>query len=158
MDHPDSRTSRGAREANLYRMLLRSMQGMNRTVMARIATRGFDDVSATYPRLLANLDTDGTRITTIAERMGVSRQAAGRLAIEIESKGYVERLVDPDDARATLVVFTELGLTLLRTAISVIGEVEQEYEAALGSAAYRQLKARLQGFIAIADPDGGFGR
>ncbi len=158
MDHPNQQLSRESREANLYRMLLRSMQGMNRTVMARIAARGFRDVSAAYPRLLANLDTDGTRISTLAERMGVTRQAAGRLAIEIEAKGYVDRLVDPDDARATLVVYTPRGLGLLRTAISVIGEVELEYEAAMGRADYRRLKDGLRDFIAIADPDGGFGR
>ncbi|MGH2917284.1 MAG: MarR family transcriptional regulator [Solirubrobacteraceae bacterium] len=56
----------------------------------------------------------GVRVTTLAERAGMSRQAITYLIRELEGKGYLERHPDPSDRRATLVHLTERGEAAVR--------------------------------------------
>jgi DNA-binding MarR family transcriptional regulator len=100
--------------------------------------------------LIANLDLDGTRITSLAERIGISKQAAGHLVADLEQRGYIERAVDPDDRRATIVSFTDAGWGFLRDAHQVKHEIEAEYRAILGEQGMQDLRALL---TALSDND-----
>jgi DNA-binding MarR family transcriptional regulator len=51
----------------------------------------------------------GSRLTELAERAGLSRQAVGEIADDLERLGYVERVPDPSDGRAKLIRPTERG-------------------------------------------------
>ena len=52
---------------------------------------------------------DGVRQKTIAERAGIRQSSASELINKLESTGYIDRKVDPDDKRATLLTLTEKG-------------------------------------------------
>ncbi|MFZ0906026.1 MAG: MarR family transcriptional regulator [Mycobacterium sp.] len=67
--------------------------------------------SSLAPRtVLATLEEDGpTRLTALAAPSGVSQPAMTQLVGRLERDGLVVRLVDPDDARATLVDITGAG-------------------------------------------------
>ena len=45
----------------------------------------------------------------------------------LERRGLVERVPDPADGRAKLVRLTESGRQLVRTAVKVIADIEQEW-------------------------------
>src|SRR4051812_30102615 len=109
---------RSFREQTLYRLLFRTLRSENQEMIRRLRGRGHD-VQPSYPSLLANLDTEGTRISALAARAGVTRQAAGQLLRDIERHGYVRRGSDPNDARAILVTFTAKGHRLLANALDV---------------------------------------
>jgi DNA-binding MarR family transcriptional regulator len=70
--------------------------------------------SSLAPRtVLATLEEDGpTRLTALAAPSGVSQPAMTQLVGRLERDGLVVRLVDPDDARATLVDITGAGRAL----------------------------------------------
>jgi DNA-binding MarR family transcriptional regulator len=70
--------------------------------------------SSLAPRtVLATLEEDGpTRLTALAAPNGVSQPAMTQLVGRLERDGLVVRLVDPDDARATLVDITGAGRAL----------------------------------------------
>jgi DNA-binding MarR family transcriptional regulator len=70
--------------------------------------------SSLAPRtVLATLEEDGpTRLTALAAPNGVSQPAMTQLVGRLERDGLVVRLVDPDDARATLVDITPAGRAL----------------------------------------------
>lgn len=70
--------------------------------------------SSLAPRtVLATLEEDGpTRLTALAPPNGVSQPAMTQLVGRLERDGLVVRLVDPDDARATLVDITSAGRAL----------------------------------------------
>jgi len=85
----------------LYRSLTRTLRAYNRLLLERLHARGFTDFAPSFPTLLSNLDTRGTRIGVLAMRGGVSRRAAGQLLRAIERCGYVELKAARDDARAT---------------------------------------------------------
>ena len=103
--------------------------------------------SVAHTTLLADLDTSGTRITVLAERAGVTKQAVGNLVGELEERGYVRRLTDPADGRATLINFTEKGWLFLYDAYQVKLEIEAEYEAILGEAGLKSLYRLLNQLV-----------
>jgi DNA-binding MarR family transcriptional regulator len=93
----------------------------------------FTDFQPSFPALLSNLDTNGTRIGVLATRAGVTRQAAAQLLREIEKCGYVELKASPDDARATVVRFTAKGRRLLSNIIEIVERLEGEFASAVTS-------------------------
>ena len=59
--------------------------------------------------ILIGENPDGIRQKAIAERVGINPSSASELIDKLESDGYIERKVDPNDKRATLLFLTEKG-------------------------------------------------
>jgi DNA-binding MarR family transcriptional regulator len=154
----DPGTVRAKREQMLLRLLFRATHTMNAEMADRIRARGFPDFQPSFTALLAHVDTEGTRVTTIAERMGTSRQAASQLLQAIEARGYVERVPDPEDGRAVIARHTPSGRKILLTAIEVMLAIETEYAAVLGADGLARLKRLLARLVDSVDPGGGLGR
>jgi DNA-binding MarR family transcriptional regulator len=131
------------RQQHIGRLLLRAQRAFSVRAVDKLRTYGHDGLSLAHTNLIANLDLDGTRITTLAERIGVSKQAAGHLVLDLEERGYVTRAVDPADRRATVVTFTDAGWRFLRDAYHVKREIEAEYRAILGEQGMQDLRALL---------------
>jgi DNA-binding MarR family transcriptional regulator len=62
---------------------------------------------------------------------------------QLEKRGFVQRLVDPDDGRGVLVQLTPKGLRLHRDAVGV----QADKEALLGSALTQREKLQLEGLL-----------
>jgi len=145
------------RNGKLYRSLTRTLRVYNRLLLERLHARGFTDFAPSFPALLSNLDTKGTRIGVLAARGGVTRQAAGQLLREIERCGYVQRRAANDDARATMVHFTARGRRLLATVFELVEEIEADFAAALEPGRYDQLREGLLKVADRIDPSGALG-
>ena len=66
--------------------------------------------SLTCRSVLATLDDDSpVRLTALAAATGISQPAMTQLVRRLEREGLVTRLIDPEDARATLVTISESG-------------------------------------------------
>ena len=80
------------------------------SLLIRHVARG---ASLTSRTVLATLEADGpTRLTALAVATGASQPSMTQLVGRLEREGLVTRLIDPDDARATLVAITADGRTL----------------------------------------------
>lgn len=145
------------RNSRLYRSLTRTLRAYNRRLVAAVQERGFPEFSPAFPQLLSNLDTEGTTIGVLAARAGITRQAAGQLAAQIERCGYIERVPSPRDARATIVRFTALGRSLLACVLDVVEEIEGEFAAIVGEREFAELRGRLLAIADAIDPGGSFG-
>ena len=145
------------RNSKMYRNLNRILRVYNRLLIERLHERGFTDFAASFPSLLSNLDTRGSRIGVLAMRAGVTRQATGQLLREIERCGYVERKAAPDDARATTVHFTARGRRLLATVFELVEEIETDFAAHLDSGAYEAVRGSLLRIADRLDPGGALG-
>ena len=154
----DAARVRATREELLLRLLFRATQSMNGDMADRIRGCGFRDFQPSFTALLANVDTEGTRIVTIAKRIGTSRQAASKLLQAIEARGYIECVSDPDDGRAVIVRHTANGKKLLLAAVDVMQSIEREYEGLLGADGLKRLKHLLRRLLADTDPGGVLGR
>ena len=150
-------TFRARREQILLRLLIRITRHMTVETVTRMQARGIAGMQPAYPRLLGNLDTEGTRIGALARRMGTTRQATAQLAAEIERAGFVERRPDPQDGRGVIVRFTPTGRAGLDCAVQVMAEIEAEYAGIVGAGDLTQLKETLARLLAVVDRQGAFG-
>jgi DNA-binding MarR family transcriptional regulator len=153
----DDPTIRAWRDATLYRLLLRASRTETTATLQRIRELGYGDVSLTDTNLLANLDTDGTIISALARRAGVTRQAAGQQIAALERAGYVERRGSETDGRAAVVYQTRRGSALLDDALGVVAELESDYAELLGSGPFANLKRLLRALLDQIDPLGSLG-
>ena len=142
------------RNQAIYRSISRLLRAYNRRLVEELHRRGFADFSPAFPPLLSNLDAEGSHIGTLARRAGVTRQAAGQLLRQIEACGYVERLASPHDTRATMVMFTPRGRTMLANVLEIVGALDREYAAELGAGGFDELRDRLFAMAERADPGG----
>lgn len=114
-------------------LLLKASRLYNERAIARVRDRtGAERLTVAHTTVLPHLDLEGTRLTTLAERMNVSKQFVGQLLEELESLGVVERVPDPTDGRAKLVRFTAKGKRALLQGLDVLGEIERSLVEVLG--------------------------
>src|SRR5215510_8733281 len=90
-------------------LLLKAARLVNERAIARVRERTGRPVRVAHTTLLPHVDLEGTRLTVLAKRLGVTKQAAGQLVDELEQFGMLERVADPADARAKLVKFSRRG-------------------------------------------------
>ncbi|GCE21576.1 MarR family winged helix-turn-helix transcriptional regulator [Dictyobacter kobayashii] len=136
------------RQENIGRYFWRAHRAFVALSVRKLAARGHTGLSPAHTTLISHLDTEGTRITTLAKRMNITKQAAGHLVADLAKKGYVVSAPDSTDRRAVQVTFTELGWRFLHDAYELKGEMEQEFSAILGEERFKQLRETLDDLLA----------
>jgi DNA-binding MarR family transcriptional regulator len=102
-------------------------------MFVRMAEAGFGDVREGHGCVFGFIDFEhGSRLTDLAERAALTKQAVGEAVAELERKGYIERLPDPDDGRAKIIKLTERGREAYVTGRRLFAEVEREWAEQLG--------------------------
>ncbi len=89
-------------------------------------------VSAAHVHITRHLPPQGARLTELAERAGMSKQAMGDLVDQCAAWGLVTREPDPLDARARRVLFTATGLAWLQAFKDAVAQAEDEFRTAVG--------------------------
>ncbi len=141
------------RQENIGRLFLRAHRAYSTRAVVLLRERGHEGLSLAHTSLLANLDTSGTRITTLAERAGMTKQSMSQLVVDLEGRGYIQRNPDPIDKRAVIVHFTEKGWQFLRDSYEIKLILEREYAAILGDAAMHELRRLLCLLLESTDGD-----
>ena len=149
---------RAHRETVLLRVLIRTAQIEMNELVRRLHDLGHEVVQQSHISVLGNIDTEGTRIAGLADRLGVTRQAVSQMVTELEKRGWVERSPDPEDGRAILVRHTSSGRTMLLDALEQMDDIERGYAATIGDKRMRSLKQSLLAIAAAADPASALGR
>lgn len=132
------------RQQHIGRLLQQAYRGFNNRAIAKLRQRGHTGLTLAHTLLLSHLDLNGTHITVLADRAGITKQSMGQLVLDLEKRGYIERSVDLSDRRATLIRFTNAGWQFLRDAYEIKKEIEAEYQAILGAEEMKQLRILLQ--------------
>jgi DNA-binding MarR family transcriptional regulator len=78
-------------------------------IQQRLAADGHADLRFADGFVFQHLVDGPVTIGALAERLGVTQQAASKTVTDLERRGYVQRTADPDDARARLVALTARG-------------------------------------------------
>lgn len=135
-------TLQASRRHGIGRLLLLA----RRDFLARLAERmeaDNDAVMQARGRLLPYIDVDGTRSVDLARRIGVTKQAVGKLLKELEEDGLLYREPDGADGRAFLVKFTDAGLEYLSRMHKCISQIERDYERLVGAERMRDVREAL---------------
>lgn len=116
---------------------------MNAAIVEGLREKGFPELRSTHTALLSNLDLNGSSLTVVAERAGMTKQAMGRLADDLVRLGYVVSVPDKKDRRAINLMFTDSGLELMHTSFAVMHDVERRCVKRIGKGSFRTLLTAL---------------
>jgi DNA-binding MarR family transcriptional regulator len=136
------------RAQNMRQLLLRASRIVNRHVVEGLQARGYAELRSTHTTLLSNMSLAGGSVSQAAERAGISKQAMGRLALDLESAGYLRVISDSKDARVRKLELTETGQRLMLDSLNVMADLERRYAKLIGP---DTLRATLDGLKAFSD-------
>jgi DNA-binding MarR family transcriptional regulator len=125
-------------------------QAINRRVVESLHAQGFADFRPAFHPVFQWCKPEGSRLSELAEVCGVTKSAMTQLVDVLVNLGYVERVPDPRDGRATLIRRTDRGWGVNRIASTVVEATQQEWSAALGPANFAQVLAALRHLTRLA--------
>jgi DNA-binding MarR family transcriptional regulator len=132
------------KQASVGQLLLKGARLLDERALVRFNRQGPRlELRPAHTGLFPHIDKEGTRLTELARRLGVTKQAAGQLVSDLEQLAVLERVDDPVDGRAKLVRFTDTGLKALHHGLSVLRGIEGELERRLGRVRMRELHQAL---------------
>jgi DNA-binding MarR family transcriptional regulator len=124
----------------------------------RLRQEGFENVREGYGCVFGFIDTEhGSRLTELAERAGLTKQAVGEAVAEMEQLGYVERVPDPGDRRAKIIKLTPSGLDACLTGRRIFAEIEREWAEEFGEELIAKLREAAEK-ISAAEREAAGGR
>ena len=141
--HPERSSLDRVRHEHLGWLLGRADLRFAEGVTRAMHERGFAGIRLVHIALIRNVDENGTRITDIARRAGMTKQATGQLVAEFVELGYIRVVSDPADGRVKIARYTAMGKRLLRAIVDAIEETEAAVAAAIGAARLKALKETL---------------
>ncbi len=109
-----------------------------------LVAAGFHDHRVVHHHVMAHITHEGIRLTELAEKAGITKQAMSELVTDLERLGYLQRSADPEDGRAKLIGFTDKGRAAVRTAMKAF----EQMDAAIGDRTVRSLR---RGLLATLD-------
>ena len=112
--------------------------------LANLVTRG--QVGAAHIHITRHLATEGSRLTELAQRAGMTKQAMGNLVDQCEAWGMVTRELDPHDARARQLRFTDSGLAWLDAYRAAVAQAELELRQSVGEEVATVLAIGLEAY------------
>lgn len=114
---------------------------------------GLTGLRTAHSLLLIPLAEGGLHASDLAATLGVSRQAMAQLIATLERNGYLERAVDPADARAKLIRLTPRGREALDVMHATGRAIDADWEKRLGADRMAELRDGLHQLLdAESDP------
>ena len=113
-------------------LLLAGFRTLIDDLHAELARQGHPELRPAHGFVLQAVGAAGTTASDLGQRLGVSKQAAGKTVDRLVALGYLERADDPADARRTLVRMTAKGHDGLRRSAVVFDELRDRWAATLG--------------------------
>lgn len=130
-------------EENTAALLGQAYAQLGQRIVEGVVAAGFPQRPA-HSAVFANIDADGTRLTTLAERANMTPQSMAELVNDLEHMGYLRRQPDPTDRRAKLITLTARGHASVTAARETISQLEMDLEQLVGTRALRQLRSTLR--------------
>jgi len=135
------------RYATIGRYLHNAARKFDARVLAILSEQGWEDVRLVHITLTRALDFSGTRLTELAKRAAMTKQAMGELVDECERIQLVERTADPTDGRAKIVAFTPRGKRFMNAFRQALSAAEEEMVAQLGSGRVGDIRQALSDYV-----------
>lgn len=110
-----------------------------------LETTGYHEIRPAHAAVLQPLwqAPEGERLTTLAATANITKQSAGALVDALVASGYVERVPDPEDARAVRIRLTARGRRYARDVRRFGRELESRLSRQLGASRMKQLRSTL---------------
>lgn len=141
-----SATSKADRGPLLGSLLRIAYQANNEALVRWLASSGFEGIQPAHAAAIQPLwdAPDGARLTTLARAARITKQSMSALVDQLETAGYVERVADPDDARATRIRLTARGRAYGRAVRAFARSVEAAWAERIGKERVEELRSTLE--------------
>jgi DNA-binding MarR family transcriptional regulator len=134
-------------EPDLAIILVAANRCLGDRLTAAVRETGARDARPAFGFVIRAVDAEEPTVTRLAELLGVSRQAASKLADEMVQRGYLLRAPDPDDRRRTRLRLSAKGRRVRERAAAESAAIEAELRAAVGDRAVDGLRRALLAFV-----------
>jgi DNA-binding MarR family transcriptional regulator len=121
-----------AREIALPGLLAIARDSVEAELFPRLREAGYPELRPTHACVFGTIGEEGDRLTSLAERAGMTKQAVGEVVSELEQVGYVERVPDPADGRAKIIKLTARGLEVWKLGYAVMDEIRGRWAERYG--------------------------
>ena len=125
------------------RHVVRQLGVLMDEVRARLHLDGSTTLRASHHRVIGHVPPEGISVTDLAERVGMTKQGCGQFVTQLVDSGHLETRPDPHDRRVRLVLRTAAGRREVRDLADRLGDLENEWAAAVGPDRYTRFREVL---------------
>ena len=134
-------------EPDLAILLVAANRCLNDRLVGAVRQTGARDMRPAFGFVIRAVDAEEPTVGRLAEMLGVSRQAASKLADEMVTRGYLLRAADPEDRRRMRLRLSAKGRRVRERAAAESATIEAELRADAGAAAVDGLRRALLAFF-----------
>lgn len=131
-------------------LLALARRSWTKKMASTLEARGFPEYRVSDAASVRFLLAAPRAVGELGELLGVTRQAARKVATHLEARGYATTTPDPDDARKRNVILTEAGRAYGRAIVEVITSLN---EALAGRVSARELRVADGVLRAVIDDE-----
>ena len=134
-------------EPDLAILLVAANRCLGDRLVAAVRETGARDMRPAFGFVIRAVAAEEPTVGRLAEMLGVSRQAASKVADDMVGRGYLLRGPDPDDRRRTRLRLSAKGRRVRSRAAAESDAIEAELRDTAGAGAVRGLRAALMAFV-----------
>ena len=135
-------------DPDLGRLLLEAHRALGAELVSTLEERGYPDARPGHVSIFLHIDRrSGTRLTELARRARITKQGMMLLVDDLEERGYVRRVPDPEDSRAKVVRLTAKGRRYVAEGRRVVTALEARALRELGDRRFETLRGALEELI-----------
>lgn len=131
-------------EKPLGKLLLNAFHWFDESLRLSLQSQGWGKLTQSQSLVMAQITDTGLRISELARRVGISRQAAQKRIAELEAAGLVSTATDPDNASAKIVILTDQGRKNIDAALHCFAQIESALKERIGHQKVTDLRRILE--------------
>jgi DNA-binding MarR family transcriptional regulator len=141
-------------ELPLIGLLVEVKDAISDELYGRLHDAGYGDIRPAHGCVFGFIEsTGGARLTALADRSGLTKQAVGEAVADLERLGYVERVPDPADGRAKIIRLSERGREAAAAAQEIFADIERRFAAEVGDERFAEFRDTLRRmFVLTREP------
>jgi DNA-binding MarR family transcriptional regulator len=132
----------------LVRLLDEAFDDFSAELTKRVQAAGYTDLRPGHGCVFGNIDADGSRLTELADRARMTKQSVGEVTTDLEARGYLERVPDPNDGRAKIIRLTARGREAQAIGRVLIDDIERDWADRVGADRVAALREALEAITA----------
>lgn len=130
-------------DSPLLLLLVLAERYVANALQEHLVAAGFHDHRVVHHTVMAHITYEGLRLTELAERAGVTKQAMSELVSDLIKLGYLRSSPDPHDRRAKLITLTKRGRRAVEAALAAFDAMDRALVARMGIQQLRTLRRTL---------------